>query len=83
MKSDGQNAAFLAIDTPPGGEIVVGDSRLGSGDGVSGSGTLMTFQFQAIAPGDAGFAWISASVKDMQARNLPASFLATPVAVEP
>ena len=81
LKSDGGNTAFLAPDT--GGEIVVGESRLGSGDGMSGSGTLATFQFQALNPGDAGFAWVSASVKDMQARNLPASFLAAPVAVEP
>jgi general secretion pathway protein D len=83
LNSDGGNTAFLAVDTPPGGEIVVGDSRLGGGDGISGSGTLATFQFQAINPGDCGFGWTGASVKDPQARNLPASFLTAPVAVEP
>lgn len=50
---------------------------------MSGAGTLATFQFQAINPGDCGFGWTSASVKDPQARNVPASFLTAPVAVGP
>jgi hypothetical protein len=83
LNSDGANSVFLATDSAGGGEVVVGLSRLGGGDGMSGAGTLATFQFQAINPGDCGFAWSGASVKDPQARNLPASFLAAPVAVEP
>ncbi len=83
LNSDGANSVFLATDSAGGGEVVVGLSRLGGGDGMSGAGTLATFQFQAINPGDCGFAWIGASVKDPQARNLLASFLASPVAVEP
>jgi hypothetical protein len=83
LSSDGANTVFLATDAPGGGEIVVGLSRLGSGEGASGSGTLATFQFQAINPGDCGFAWSGASVKDPQARNAPASFLSTAVGVEP
>ncbi|HEX4823132.1 MAG TPA: cohesin domain-containing protein [Candidatus Polarisedimenticolaceae bacterium] len=81
LNADGANTVFLANDN--GGEIVVGLSRLGSGDGMTGGGTLATFQFQAINAGDCGFAWNGASVKDPQARNLPASFLTAPVAVEP
>ena len=61
----------------------MGLSRLGGGDGISGSGTLATFQFQATNPGDSGFGWTSAAVKDPQAQNLPASFLTAPVAVQP
>jgi len=83
LNSDGGNTVFLATDSPSGGEIIVGLSRLGGGDGMSGAGTLATFQFQAIAPGDCGLSWVAASVKDPQARNLPASFLAAPVAVGP
>jgi hypothetical protein len=83
LKSDGANTVFLATDSPGGGEVVVGLSRLGGGDGMSGAGTLATFQFQAINPGDCGFGWTGASVKDPQARNVPASFLTAPVAVEP
>jgi general secretion pathway protein D len=83
LSSDGANTVFLANDASGGGEIVVGLSRLGGGDGMSGSGTLATFQFQAINPGDTGFGWTGASVKDPQARNIPASFLTAPVTVEP
>ncbi len=82
LRSDGANTVFLANDSG-GGEVVVGLSRLGGGDGMSGAGTLATFQFQAINPGDCGFGWTSASVKDPQARNVPASFLTAPVAVGP
>ena len=46
-------------------------------------GSLALFQFQAVNAGECGFAWSGASVKDPQARNLPASFLTAPVAVEP
>ena len=81
LNADGANTVFLANDN--GGEIVVGLSRLGSGEGMTGGGTLATFQFQAINAGDCGFAWNGASVKDPQARNLPASFLTAPVSVEP
>jgi general secretion pathway protein D len=82
LKSDGTNTVFLATDSGS-GEVVVGLSRLGGGEGMSGSGTLATFQFQAINPGDCGFGWSGASVKDPQARNVPASFLTAPVAVGP
>jgi len=83
LSADGTNTVFLANDVGGGGEIVVGLSRLGGTEGVTGSGTLATFQFQAIAGGDCGFAWTGAAVKDPQARNLPASFLTAPVSVEP
>ena len=83
LNADGANTVFLANDSGAGGEIVVGLSRLGGVDGMTGGGTLATFQFQAINPGDCGFAWTSASVKDPQARNLPATFLTAPVSVNP
>jgi general secretion pathway protein D len=83
LSSDGSaNTVFLAPESQP-GEIVVGYSRLGGGDGISGAGTLATFQFQAVGPGDCGLTFLAASVKDPQARNLPASFLAAPVPVAP
>ena len=83
LNGDGANTVFLANDANGAGEIVVGLSRLGGGEGMSGAGTLATFQFQAINAGDCGFAWAGASVKDPQARNVPASFLTAPVAVAP
>jgi hypothetical protein len=83
LGSDGTQVVFLASDTGGGGEVVVGLSRLGGAAGVSGSGGLATFQFEAVAPGDAGFAFTGASVKDPQAHALGASFTVVPVRVEP
>ena len=82
MESDGIDAVFLSSDTGGGGEIVVGLSRMGAAEGISGAGTLAVFQFQAIAPGDCGFAFTGASVKDPQARNVPAAFNTAAVRVE-
>jgi len=81
MGADGANTVFLASDTGGGGEIVVGLSRMGAPTGAEGSGLLATFQFQAINPGDAGFAFTGASVKDPQARDLPAAFNTAPAQV--
>jgi general secretion pathway protein D len=82
MNADGANTVFLATDIAGGGEVVVGLSRMGAGEGATGSGLLATFQFQAINPGDCGFAFTGASVKDPQARDLPAAFNAIPARVE-
>jgi len=83
MRSDGANTVFLATPTGGGGELVVGLSRMGAGQGVSGTGTLAVFQFLAIAPGDGGFNFTGAAVKDPQARNLPAAFNTAAIRVEP
>lgn len=83
LGSDGTATMFLARDTTSGGEVVVGLSRLGGGEGVSGSGTLATLQFRAVNSGDCGLSFVAASVKDPRARNLPSSFLAAAVQVEP
>lgn len=83
MSSDGTSTVFLASDTGGGGEVVVGLSRMGGGAGASGSGNVATFQFQAVAPGDCGFVFTGASVKDPQARNVPASFSTVAVRVQP
>jgi hypothetical protein len=36
-----------------------------------------------VGPGDAGFAFTGASVKDPQTRNMPATFASAAVTVEP
>ena len=83
MKLDGANTVFLATPTGGGGELVVGLSRMGAGQGATGSGTLGIFQFQAIGPGNCAFNFTGAAVKDPQARNLPASFNTAAVQVTP
>ena len=83
LSSDGFSTVFLASDTGGGGEVVVGLSRMGGGEGASGGGTLVTFEFQAIGAGDCNFAFTGASVKDPQARNVPAAFNTAVVQVQP
>jgi hypothetical protein len=83
LRSDGTNTIFLAHPVQTGGDLVVGASRLGGGQGVSGSGVIATFHFMAIGQGDCGFAFTGASVKDPQARSVPASFITAPVNVGP
>jgi general secretion pathway protein D len=82
LSQDGSNVVFIANDTASGGEIVVGYSRMGGETGITGSGVLATFQFRAINPGDAGLQFTGASVKDPQARNLPAAFQPAAVVVQ-
>jgi general secretion pathway protein D len=83
LRMDGANTVFLATPTGGGGELVVGLSRMGAGQGVTGTGTLAMFQFQAIGAGEAGFAFTGAAVKDPQAVNLPAAFNTAVVQVQP
>ena len=83
MQSDGTSTVFLASDTGGGGEIVVGMSRMGAGRGATGSGVLATLQFLAINPGPCNFQFTGASVKDPQARNLPAAFNTAQVEIAP
>ena len=83
MRSDGANTVFLATPAGGGGELVVGLSRMGAGQGVDGTGTLAVFRFQAIGVGDCGFNFTGAAVKDPQARNLPAAFNTAAVRVDP
>ena len=82
MGSDGADTVFLASDVPGAAEVAVGLSRL-SRVGIGGSGTLAVFEFDAVAIGNCGFAFASASVKDPEGRNLPAAFYPVPVSVEP
>jgi general secretion pathway protein D len=83
LGSDGSQPVFLANDIAGGGEVVVGYSRLGGGEGVSGSGSVATLNFQAVAAGDCRFNFTGASVKDSQAKNLPSSFLTAAVQILP
>jgi len=83
MSQDGMSTIFMATDSSSGGEVVVGLSRMGGGQGISGSGVLATFEFHAVNPGNCGFAFVGASLKDPRARELPATFLSAQVQVVP
>jgi len=74
MGSDGATVVFLAAESGAGGEVVIGLSRLGSLQGMSGDGTLVEFRFEALATGPCNLEFSGASLKDPQASNLMATF---------
>ena len=81
LGSDGARTLLLSTETEDGGEVIVAMSRLGTGVGVDGSGLLLTFNFLAVSPGDCGFVFDGATVKDPSARDLGAHFASASVSV--
>jgi hypothetical protein len=79
--SDGRQTAFFAAPAGGGGGVVVGLSRLGGGDGISGGGELCVLHFTAIAPGPAAFAFSREKVRDSANQILLAVFLPAAVTV--
>ena len=47
MKTDGKSATFMTSNDAAKGRLIVGNSRLGDRDGISGSGDLMSVKFKA------------------------------------
>jgi len=47
MKTDGKSATFMTSNDATKGRLIVGNSRLGDRDGISGSGDLMSVKFKA------------------------------------
>ena len=74
LGSDGGATVFIANADTSGEAIVVGLSRLGRIGGVGGDGTLCRFRFTAIAPGNAGFAFVRARLADSGNRVMPSTF---------
>jgi hypothetical protein len=74
LKEQGTQTAFFATPTSAPGEVVVGLSRLGSGEGAGGGGELCVLRFRVLARGNAGLEFRRATVKDPHARVLPAEF---------
>jgi hypothetical protein len=83
MGSDGTATVFLAAEAGGRGEVVVGMSRIGAPQGVSGAGTLATFRFLATGLGTCDLRFTGLGVKDPQARVLPALFRLATVDVVP
>jgi hypothetical protein len=61
--------SFQVLETQP-GRLVVGLSRLGPAAGVSGSGTVMSFEFTAVAAGSGALAFADAQGYDAAGRPL-------------
>jgi len=74
LKGDGAQTAFFAAPTNTPGELVVGLSRLGNGDGASGNGELCVLRFRVLARGKSGLEFRKATVKDPRAKIVQAEF---------
>ncbi len=83
LNNDGTSTVFIASEAASGGEIVVGLSRIGRSPGASGNGSLCTLQFLALNEGSCAFAFVSASVRDPKAQDLPSSFSTASIVIQP
>lgn len=70
MKQDGKSATFLTSNDPKNGRLIVGNSRLGDREGISGSGQIMTVTFQANARGQARFFFENYRLIDGQGKEI-------------
>jgi general secretion pathway protein D len=80
MNADGTATTFQA--TAANGRVLVGLSRFGRGEGAEGAGTLATFQFRALAPGNGVLAFTNNSIKDPSMRSHPSIWVPAQVAVQ-
>lgn len=62
-------ASFQAVESPN-GTVIVGLSKLGTAAGASGSGVLVTLQFEAIATGQGAFSFSRNTAIDSTATTL-------------
>ncbi|MEW6684381.1 MAG: cohesin domain-containing protein [Nitrospirota bacterium] len=75
LKQDGQQTAFLHANHAEMGRVMIGLSRLGQVDGITGAGVLVSITFLAKAPGIGTFA-----VHEADFRNTAMEAIATQVA---
>ena len=86
LSKDGSPTSFLAVSAPHVGglrAVVVGLSRLRSGKGVGGKGTLCTLTFRAREPGVSPLAFSRALVLDPTAIPVTADFRGGSITVRP
>jgi hypothetical protein len=74
LGADGTTTVFLAQESSTPGDLVVGISRFGAPVGAEGSGPLATLEFRALEEGSAQLRFNAASVRDPDAKILPAVF---------
>jgi hypothetical protein len=79
LGSDGRQTAFFAAPASGGGSVVVGLSRLGRGDGITGGGELCVLHFSAIGAGQSALSFSREKVRDSANQIVSSVFI--PVAV--
>lgn len=71
----------LAVSEAPSGNLIVGVTRLGEVQGVSGSGVLVTLEFTAIAAGSGNFTFTRNSAVDSRGASLASGWVGGSVQV--
>ena len=70
LNASGTVATSLQVVESPAGTLVVGFTRLGTAGGLSGSGTLLTFNFSARAAGTGPFTFVAPAGVDPSGQAL-------------
>ncbi len=82
LRQGGAATSFLAVpgvDRGGGSAVVVGLSRLGGGNGASGSGLLCEMTFRVLSPGTSPLSFLRADALSPAARPLSARFVGSRV----
>ncbi|MDT8316412.1 MAG: cohesin domain-containing protein [bacterium] len=72
MKMDGKSATFMTSNDATKGRLIVGNSRLGDRDGISGQGDLMSVRFKARKNGSTNVYLENYRVTDGSGKVVPA-----------
>ena len=72
MKKDGKSATFMTSNDATKGRLIVGNSRLGDRDGISGQGDLMSVKFKAKKIGSTKIYFENYRVTDGGGKDVPA-----------
>ncbi|MGD8817964.1 MAG: cohesin domain-containing protein [Acidobacteriota bacterium] len=73
LEAPGATVSTQVTEQPP-GTLVIGQTRVGPFDGVSGSGTLLTLKFRSLAAGTSPFTPANASAFDSTGSTLATQF---------
>lgn len=72
MKKDGKSATFMTSNDATKGRLIVGNSRLGDRDGISGQGDLMSVKFKAKKAGSTKIYLENYRITDGSGKVVPA-----------
>jgi len=81
LNSGGVATTFLSSINNEDGQVIIGLSRIGTSEGASGSGTLISFSVQGIATGHTEISFSNASLRSPSAAPLPATFAGSEINV--
>ena len=82
LGSDGQQVVFSETKALDEGKAIVNLNRVPGAGGISGSGTLVTLKFQAVAAGESSIGFEELTLRDAKLQPIPVKPAATIVTVQ-